>query len=94
LTCDICATVKRIVKDCLTENNGVSYCPVRCFGAAFSLPSMAIFMVASARMALQPKFPLHDFAMSFSIMMGAICAGFGVGIAVKAFTDTSQTNNN
>jgi hypothetical protein len=55
---------------------------------------MAIFMVASARMALQPQFPLHDFAMSFSIMMGAICAGFGVGIAVKAFTDTSQTNNN
>jgi hypothetical protein len=80
--------IKKLVKDCLTENDGKSYCPVRCVGASFSIPSIAIFMLASGRMALQPNFPLHDFAMSFSIMMGAICAGFGVGIAVKAFTDT------
>jgi hypothetical protein len=78
---------KRLVKDCLTENDGKSYCPVRCVGAAFSIPSILVFLVAGSRMALQPEFPLHDFAMSFSIMMGAICGGFGVGIAVKAVTD-------
>jgi hypothetical protein len=84
------ATIKKVVKDCLTENDGKSYCPVRCFGAAFSIPSIGIFILAGGRMAFQPAFPLHDFAMSFSIMMGAICAGFGVGIAVKAFTDNQQ----
>jgi hypothetical protein len=83
-------TIKKIVKDCLTENDGKSYCPVRCVGAAFSIPSILVFLLAGGRMALQPAFPLHDFAMSFSIMMGAICGGFGVGIAVKAFTDNQQ----
>lgn len=84
------ATIKKVVKDCLTENDGVSYCPVRCFGAALSIPSIAIFLVAGAKMAFQPAFPLHDFAMSFSMMMGVICTGFGVGIAAKAFTDNQQ----
>jgi hypothetical protein len=85
------AELKKLVKDCLTENNGTSYCPVRCVGSAISLPAIAIFLVAGIRMAFQPAFPLHDFAMSFSIMMGAICAGFGIGIAAKALTDTAQT---
>jgi hypothetical protein len=87
-------TIKKIVKDCLTENDGKSYCPVRCFGAVLAIPSIAIFLVAASRMALQPAFPLHDFAMSFSMMMGVICTSFGVGIAVKAFTDNQQNQNN
>jgi hypothetical protein len=80
--------IKKMVKDCLTENDGQSYCMVRCVGAALSLPAIVVFLVASARMAFQPNFPLHDFAMSFSIMMGVIVTSFGVGIAVKALTDT------
>jgi hypothetical protein len=87
-------TIKKIVKDCLTENDGKSYCPVRCFGAAFTVPSIAIFIVAGGRMALQPKFPLHDFAMSFSIMIAAICGGFGIGITAKAFTDSNAQPQN
>jgi hypothetical protein len=79
---------KKLVKDCLTENDGKSFCPVRCVGGAISIPAIVIFLVAGGRMAFQPAFPLRDFAVSFSIMMGAICTGFGVGIAVKAFTDT------
>ncbi len=87
-------TVKRMVKDCLTENDGKSYCPVRCVGTAFSLPSIAVFLTAGCRMAFQPNFPLHDFALSFSIMMGGIAGGLGLGIAAKALTDNQAQSQN
>lgn len=86
----IVSTIKRILKDCLTENDGKSFCPVRCCGMSLSIPTILIFLYAGARLAIvgdQP-FPFHDFAVSFTVIAGGISAVLGLGVAAKAFTDT------
>jgi hypothetical protein len=82
-------TLKKILKDCLTENDGKSYCPVRCCGVALTIPTILTYVYAGARMAIVGTFPFpfHDFAMSFTVIAGGISAVLGIGVAAKAFTD-------
>ena len=83
------ASIKKVIKDCLTENDGKSYCPVRCCGMALTIPTIFTFIYAGARMAMfgDGSFPFHDFAMSFTVIAGGISAVLGIGVAAKAFTD-------
>jgi hypothetical protein len=85
-------TIKKLIKDCLTENDGQSFCPIRCFGAALTIPSVIIFIAAAARVVFSSgfsSFPFHDFSTSFSIIIGGIGV-WSAGITAKAFTDTQM----
>lgn len=83
------STLKKILKDCLTENDGKSFCPVRCCGVALTIPTIITYIGAGARLAIfgAEPFPFHDFAMSFTVIAGGISAVLGIGVAAKAFTD-------
>jgi hypothetical protein len=79
--------LKKLVKDCLTENNGSSYCPFRVAGAALSAAGIPTFLGCAVYAAYQGHFDPIAFGGGFAAMM----SGLGVlagGIALKAKTDT------
>ncbi|MDF2435469.1 MAG: hypothetical protein JWP44_5100 [Mucilaginibacter sp.] len=85
-------TLRKLLKDVLTENDGQSYCPVRVFAAALSTPTVILFVTGFSRAIYQDHFNGLDLATAFSTM----CAGFaalGAGVAVKSFSDNRSRDD-
>ena len=80
-------TLKKMVHDCVTENDGQSYCPVRILGDSLSLLSIPIFICGAVIALINGKFDPVAFAKAFAILMSGLGA-LGLGVAVKAFTDS------
>lgn len=82
------ATLKKLIHDCLTENDGQSYCPVRVLGMSFGGGGGLTFLAATVYMVVKHgTFDPGAFATAFVGIMG----GFGLlggTIALKAKTDT------
>lgn len=79
---------KKILADCLTENDGKSYCPVRVVGGLLIIPAIFVFLGGAVYMLLKhDSIDLQLFAMSLVTMVGAVTTMFSVAIAVKAITD-------
>ena len=82
------AQFKKLIHDCLTENNGADYCPFRVAGAAMAGLGIPTFLWNS----LFVTYTMHAFdAQSFGIGFGAMMAGLGAlagGVGYKAKTDT------
>lgn len=81
-------TIKRVVKDCVTENNGTSYCPFRVSGFGFAAGGCPTFLAC----ALWTTFKTGHcdymaFGAGFASMMGGL-ALLAAGVAMKARTDT------
>jgi len=80
-------TIKRVLKDCTTENNGSSYCPFRVTGLALASGGIPTFVGAGALAAWHGHFDFVAFGTGFAAMLGGLGVLAG-GIALKARTDT------
>lgn len=82
------ASISKLIKDCLTENNGTSYCPFRVAGAALSTTGIPTF-IAGGVVSIYKTGSLDyiTFAGGFSAMLAGLAVLAG-GIAMKAKTDT------
>ena len=87
------ATIKKLVKDLLTENDGLSYCPIRCFAAAISVPGILLFVIGYSVQIYKGQFDGQQMAIAFSTIMAGFAAS-GLGIAAKATTDKSVDSSN
>jgi hypothetical protein len=79
-------TVKKVIKDLLTENDGQSYCPIRVFAFGLSTPTVGLFLAGALQHMIHGGLNLQDLATAFS----TLCAGFaglGAAVSIKAFTD-------
>lgn len=83
------ASISKLIKDCLTENDGKSYCPFRVSGASLSALGIPTF-VAGGVMSIIKTGTLDyiTFATGFGAMMTGLAVLAG-GIALKARTDTN-----
>lgn len=82
------ATLKKLIKDCLTENDGASYCPFRVGGAVLSATGIPTFIGCTIYTVLQTH---HFDMMSFGAAFAAIFGGMGAlagGVGWKARSDT------
>jgi hypothetical protein len=80
--------IKKLVKDCLTENNGTSYCPFRVAGASLSVLGIPTFVAGGiASIYKTGALDYITFATGFGAMMTGLAVLAG-GIALKAKTDT------
>jgi hypothetical protein len=77
----------KLIKDCLTENDGVSYCPFRVAGAALATSGIPAF-VGGAIVDIYKHGTLDyvTFGTGFGAMMAGLAALAG-GVAFKAKTD-------
>jgi hypothetical protein len=75
--------IKRVLHDCLTGVDGITYDPARVYGA------MAVFVfLANSMYAIyrgQPWGPV-EFGTGFGLLM----AGFGAAVAIKARTEPTS----
>jgi hypothetical protein len=79
--------LKKLLHDCLTENDGASYCPFRVAGFALSSTGIPTFIGGTIWDIYQTgHFDSMVFAGSFSAMMGGMTI-LATGVAIKARTD-------
>lgn len=81
------ALLKKLCKDCLTENDGATYDPFRLGGAFLTLPSVPTFIWATVYSTMHEG---HIDYIGFAAGFGGIITGMGVlaaGVSVKARTD-------
>lgn len=82
------ASLKKLIHDCLTENDGQSYCPFRVGGFALSAGGIPTFLGCVIWTTIKSG---HFDAISYGTAFGGMMAGLGVlagGVAFKARTDT------
>lgn len=85
---DVFASIIKLFRDCLTENDGASYCPFRVGGFALSGSAIPTFIGCTIWTTIRSgQFDAVTFGAAFISMMSglAILAG---GVALKARTDT------
>jgi len=83
----ISVELRKLVKDCLTQNDGTSYCPFRVGGAIYSGLSFPAFIFGAIYSTIREHhFDYIGFGTSFGMMMGGIALLAG-GVALKAKTD-------
>jgi hypothetical protein len=80
--------LKKMLKDCLTENDGASYCPFRLGGFALSGTGIPTFIGCSVWQTFNGHFDSLAFGTAFAAMMGGMAMLAG-GVAMKAKTDTN-----
>jgi hypothetical protein len=83
--------LKKLLHDILTENDGVSYCPVRVLGVGLSVVAFPVFGYVAVAGAMHGHFDLREYGETFAIMLGGIGV-LGGGVAIKAKTDTDANN--
>jgi hypothetical protein len=83
------ATIKKFIKDLLTENDGFSYCPIRVFAFALSVPAVILFTVGCALQIYHGHFSVQDMATAFATLSGGFAA-FGGSVTLKALTDNRR----
>lgn len=83
--------LKKLISDCLTENDGMSYCPVRVAGFSLAMTSIPTFIFCAVMAGLHGHFDFMGFGTAFAAMMGGLGVLAG-GVALKAKTDTNQAS--
>jgi uncharacterized membrane protein len=83
-------SIKQFLKDLITENDGVSFCPVRILSMGLSVPTVVMFVAGYAASIYQGHFDGQNMALAFTTLCGGFAA-IGAGVAAKAFTDTDAT---
>lgn len=79
--------MNKIVKDIFTENDGVSYCPLRVIGGLLVIPSICIVLASGVVHLHDGTMKLIDFVQAVGAMAGVVSVVFGAAVAIKAMTD-------
>lgn len=79
-------TIKKLIKDLVTENDGVSYCPIRVFAFGLSIPTVILFITGAGLQLSHGHLDLQSLATAFATMSAGFAA-FGASVALKATTD-------
>lgn len=79
------AELKKLLKDCMTEVDGKSYCPFRVGGFALTSTSLPTFLALTVFDVVRhgQHFDMVSFGSAFGLMMSGIAALAG-GVAFKA----------
>lgn len=81
------AGLKKLLRDCLTENDGASFCPFRVSGFALSSTAIPTFIGGTLWDIYKTgHFDSMVFAGAFSTMLGGLTI-LATGVAIKARTD-------
>jgi hypothetical protein len=81
------AELKKLLHDCLTENDEVTYCPFRVGGFVLSGSAVPTFIGGAIwDICKTGHFDAMTFAGAFSTMMGGLTV-LAAGVAIKARTD-------
>lgn len=84
------AQLKKLIHDCLTENDGKSYCPFRVSGATLASTGIPTFVAAGiASLINHHGLDYVAFGTGFAAIMGGLGLLAG-GVAFKARTDTNN----
>lgn len=78
---------KKVIHDCLTENDGHSYCPVRCIGALAIVPAIVLLLWFGAWQMRAGSLTLMGFVQALGVLAGIIVSVFAAGVSLKAMTD-------
>lgn len=79
--------IKKILRDCLTENDGKSYCLFRVVGGSMCFSGIPTFIGATIYSVIhRGVFDAVQFATGFGAMMTGLAILCG-GVALKAKTD-------
>lgn len=81
------ASLKKLIHDCLTENDGTSYCPFRVSGAALAAAGIPTFLAGAVVAIAHGRFDPVQFGLGFTSMMSGLTV-LAAGVALKAKTDT------
>lgn len=82
-------SLTKLIKDCLTENDGTSYCPFRVAGASLSTLGIPTFVAGGITSIVKTgSLDYIAFATGFSAMLAGLAVLAG-GVALKAKTDTN-----
>lgn len=76
--------IKKVVHDCLTGIDGVSYDPARIYGAM----AVNVFFALALVDVLGNGQPFN--AQSYGVGFGVLLAGFGLGVQLKKSTEPGQ----
>jgi hypothetical protein len=79
-------SIKKGILDLLTENDGISLCPIRVFAFALSIPTIGIFAAAGIMQLIHGHLDIQGFASAFATLSAGFAA-FGASVSVKALTD-------
>lgn len=85
---------KKMVKDCLTENDGQSYCIGRVTLAtaiATGLPTLCVGALYSVYANPDHHFPMQEFGIGFAAILAGLATAV-TSIAMKQRTDTPGTS--
>jgi hypothetical protein len=81
------AQLKKLTKDCLTENDNKTYCPFRVAGAMLTSAGLPTFISGVGYNVIHNHaFDMTAFGMAFGAMMSGVAFLAG-GVAAKARTD-------
>jgi hypothetical protein len=84
------STIKKIAKDCMTEQDGQTYCPFRIAGAGLTSTSIPAFIGLSIWSVV--KDGQHFNATDFSIAFGGMMTGISVLAGTVAFKTRSEVS--
>jgi hypothetical protein len=84
------ASLKKVANDCITENDGKTYCPFRISGCALSATGIPAFIGLAIHSAIaNHHFDMQEFGVAFSTMMGGISVLAGT-VALKVRSEGSD----
>jgi hypothetical protein len=81
------AELKKLLKDCLTENGNKTYCMFRVAGAFHAVTGVSTFVGGAVYTIVHSHaFDMQSFGIAFGAMMSG-CALLAGGVAMKARTE-------
>ena len=79
--------IKKVIHDCATGPDGVTYNPVRVIGYSSCVTSVLVYLYAGLVALHAQKFPWSEFATGFCLLMGGLLA-VGGAEAIKEISKT------
>jgi hypothetical protein len=80
--------LSKLINDCLTENDGVSYCPVRVIGMGFGLLLVIMFVAGWVFLVYKTRtFDPTLFVATGASLMTVLVTAIAGSVSLKALTD-------
>lgn len=77
-----------LLKSLITEQDGVSLCPIRVFAVALSVPAVLFFIIGCVLQIKQGHFDIQAMSTAFATLTAGYAA-LGASVALKMIKETS-----